>query len=424
MDLTPAQQESINSLLRILGGSALLGGAVRSGYGVLRNANRVYEPPAAPKPLIVDMPYAAREAPPLTEIPIPKKMQKVAAEPGRLTIDSPELHRPFVAPPAPPAGILGRGAAERFGEDGVPLAPASGNAVWNRRLMTLPVPNPIVWARDGGLSPGGPVRATPNADVRVKDVIDKIPIGRAASTVRATLNAEQNHKDFRTIKNNAEKAAWSWDSFWKDIKSVLPDSPPAAGFPNAQGPTEVPLHGFAAPATAAAGLGGGYMLADRLLRAADRRNARKDLEAAQAEYQQAIMNRVTGGQPDKVAADLTKMAADRTPDDPDLRRAKAALDALYARVKAAKPDESHVGWNAIKSFLYPGSMLGPEGFWTNLTLAGTGAALGGFAGYNAARNSEEAATVRSKIKALDRENAKKIPAPVVARLVPVAPDKI
>jgi membrane protein YqaA with SNARE-associated domain len=295
MSLTPAQQESVNSLLRILGGSALLGGAVRTGYGVLRNANRVYEPPAAPAPLIVDMPYAAREAPPVAEIPIPKKMQK---------------------------------------------------------------------------------------------------------------------------------AAWSWRGTWEDIKSIIPTSPPVGGFQDAQGPTEVPLHGFAAPATAAAGLGGGYMLADRLLRAADRRNARKDLEAAQAEYQQAVMNRVAGGQSAKVAADLTKMTADQTPDDPDLRRAKAALDELYARVKAANPGETNTAANAAKAFLYPLSLLGPEGFWLNMGLAGTGAALGGFAGYNAARDSEEASSVRSEIKALDKQNAKKIHPPVIARLVPVAPDKI
>jgi hypothetical protein len=301
MSLNPAQQESISSLLRILGAAGLAGAGARAGFGVLRNANRAYDPPEIPKPLIVDMPYASREAPPLTSIPLPKQQTKEKV--------------------------------------------ANGPTV------------------------EGTIKAIPGGE-------------------------------------------------W--LLNKLPPYTPLEGRPDAAGPGEVPAHGLAAMPTAAIGLGGGYMLADKLLRAADRRGARGDIDDAQEEYRRAVMERLTKQQPGKVAADLVKMAADQTPEDADLRRAKIALDRLFTQKKA----EGDLGENALKSWLYPGRAIGPQAAWANMALAGGLGTLGGYAGWRASREKDEAVKVRERIKALDKLNAKKIPAPVIARLVPVQPDQI
>lgn len=310
-DMTPAQQESISSLLRILGAAGLAGAGARAGFGVLRNANNAYDPPEVPKPLIVDMPYASREAPPSGQIPIPKKTKELKPDPG------------MAFAPEKAAGL--------------------------------------------------------------EATIRSLPLG---------------------------------DRLWEG----LPSSVPMGGHPGATNPMEVPAYGAALPAAVALGGGGGYMLADKILRAADRRGARKDVDAAQEEYRQAILDRITKTQSGKVAADLVKMASDQTPEDADLRRAKTALDlAFAARTKQAEADLSG---NALKSWLYPGTAIGPEAATLNMIAAGTLGAVGGYSGYRASREQDEAAQVRERIKALDRLNAKKIKPPVVARLVPVTPDKL
>ena len=55
----PGQAAAAAFLMKLLAGSAMLGGAGRLGVGVMRAAAPTYEPPPPPKPLVVDVPVDA-----------------------------------------------------------------------------------------------------------------------------------------------------------------------------------------------------------------------------------------------------------------------------------------------------------------------------------------------------------------------------
>ncbi|HVJ82403.1 MAG TPA: hypothetical protein VNC50_15150, partial [Planctomycetia bacterium] len=356
MSMTPAQQESVNSLLRILGAAGLAGAGARAGFGVLRNANRSYEPPEIPKPLIVDMPYAAREAPPATTIPIPRKTKELKPDTGMAF--APEKAAADPASYTPDFGKLLGGGPQTTSVDGQavvpPGAPATPFGGANFQSMrTLPsnigntpitpsFANPMTAYRTqaGGRVPHGPFETVAQpARFTVGDAVkmSPLPIGRALGAVNKLDSVGNAYSKLTeptgnmlgrmttAVKSNADKSAGLWDQ----LKSILPDAVPFGGHPNATSPMEVPAFGAAVPAAAGVGGIGGFMLADKILRAAEHRGARKDVDAAQEEYRNAILNRITKTQTGKVAADLVKMASDQTPDDVDLKRAKAALDAAF-----------------------------------------------------------------------------------------------
>lgn len=71
------QSDFVKHILRLAASGLLGGAAVRVGMGALRNANPRYEPPTAPKPMVVDMPYYTDR--PVAEAPLPdiKKERQV-----------------------------------------------------------------------------------------------------------------------------------------------------------------------------------------------------------------------------------------------------------------------------------------------------------------------------------------------------------
>ena len=177
---------------------------------------------------------------------------------------------------------------------------------------------------------------------------------------------------------------------------------------------EIPL--FAAAAVPAVGLGmyGGYKLTDKILRAADRRRAQADLEDAQKEYQQAIIARLVNSRlPTKEAAVRSQSST------PAIERIKAAMDRAYTAMKHAVDEPPGVAEKLTMGALFPGTMIGRDAAFLNLGLAGLMGSIGGLGGYNYMRSNPKAQRARDVIKAMDRANAEKLPAPLIARLVPV-----
>lgn len=238
---------------------------------------------------------------------------------------------------------------------------------------------------------------------------------------------------------------------------------------------EVPALYAAAPLGMAAGGGAGFYAADKLLRAADQRRARRDLDEAQREFQDAAIGRAKSIHfPDKVAADMSALLDDQTPRDPVVARIKAALDRAYAAGQItssvtglppavaatplpapAKPPalgamaggqlggatqpppvastsmppppapmktaSDYDYLNVLKSWLWPGlAGVGTAPAMLNMGLAGTGAGVGALLGYQHARDKNKADEVRQHIKAIDQANASQIPPPMIARIVPTS----
>jgi hypothetical protein len=202
--------------------------------------------------------------------------------------------------------------------------------------------------------------------------------------------------------------------FGKSIHEALPTYTPPLGKPGETNPENVPLYGAMSGAALVGGGLGGYHMADRLLRAADRWRARRDLDAARREYQESVVRRLAG-------SELAKTAADA--------RVKRALEALYAVVKRAGAPESPPAAPApegpgtaekvITSALWPGLVAGPLGGRINAALALAAGMGGGYMGYNALRDADQRDATRKAVRDVDRANAARIPAPMVMRLVPV-----
>lgn len=200
---------------------------------------------------------------------------------------------------------------------------------------------------------------------------------------------------------------------WLDRNLTLPPYTPPIGKPGETDPANVPVMGAGSVLAGAAGGVGGYFLADRLLRAADRWRAERDLEAAKAEYQKAVQKRLSG----------TKLAAKSAATDEPTKEAAdahAAIGELYAAVKRAGDDEkSHWSLRALASGLWPGLMSGSPGVArANMGIAALMGLGGGYMGYRAVRDPAVADAHRKAIKDRDRANAEHLPAPVVARLIP------
>lgn len=271
----------------------------------------------------------------------------------------------------------------------------------------------------------------------------------------------------------------------RNIPGLVPPAQPWFGPPDAKSLEEIPAryfgYGLAAPAGAAAG----YFGADKLLRAADRRRAKSDLDAAQKEYQESVIGRARTMQlPEKSAADVQAILESGTPVSPAGQRLKAAIDRAYAAsqilssttglppaisstplpapaavgapgaaaIKAPPPiastsipkipsapaspapessapekianDDWPAGLKALQSWLYPyGTIPGaPETSRTalnyGLMTAGLGAGTGALVGYSKHRDEEKRQLARKAIRDVDQANASKVPAPLIARIVP------
>ena len=261
----------------------------------------------------------------------------------------------------------------------------------------------------GALRAGGPAYDPPTipkpivVDVPVEGLPDDptvAPPGRKALTKAADTSAP----DWWPLGEQA------WQRFVPTFHHPLgPDNPQTA--------SDVPAYAAAAPVAGVGGLLGGFWGADRLMQAANRRGARRDLEAARHEYEQAVLDRAVGerGIP-KEAADA--LLSGGVPADPALARAKAALDRAFEATKAANPqqgpaDESWLG------ALFPGLLAGREGALANMAFSGTMGGLGGLLGYRYARDQDASAKLRKRVREVDQANALSTPAPVVARLIPV-----
>jgi hypothetical protein len=212
----------------------------------------------------------------------------------------------------------------------------------------------------------------------------------------------------------------SWTKFpgGETIHDLLPTYTPPLGNTGETDPKNVPVYGALQAGVGAAGGVGGYFLADKLLRAADRWRARRDLDSAKKEYHQSVVDRLAG----------TKLASKSAATDeptPEAARAKAAIDRLYAAVKAAapvpNPDPDPVS-RTTASLLWPGLATGnPDLARLNMFVAGAAGLGGGILGYQKFRDKEKSEATRRQIRAVDRANAEGLPSPIIARLVPVPP---
>jgi len=198
------------------------------------------------------------------------------------------------------------------------------------------------------------------------------------------------------------------------LASQFPTYRDPGGNPGATEAADVPLTYALGMPAAVLGTAGGFTVADRLLRAAERRKATRELEDAKKEYHKSVLTRVTGaGLPAKSASDAAAEA-----------RTKEALDRAYALLKAAgdpPPADVPQAQKTLMSILFPGlsGAFGRVGSTANMGLVGGLGALGGYAGYNMARDDNASAAVRAAIKKRDQEEAEGMPSPLIARLVPV-----
>lgn len=178
---------------------------------------------------------------------------------------------------------------------------------------------------------------------------------------------------------------------------------------------------FAAPAVGVGGLAGGWALTNKLIQAARRRQAEKQLDAARKDFQEASLGRITElqGAP-KLAADWRAAATgEGEPADPNVKRAAAALDALWARAKAA--NEPGFWDKTLGALFAPGTMFGQGGTNANALLSGTAMLGGGYLGYKSVRDAAAAKELKEKVRRLEDESAQAVPPPMVARMVPVGP---
>lgn len=209
--------------------------------------------------------------------------------------------------------------------------------------------------------------------------------------------------------------SWIYDN-------LVPAYTPPAGRPG-QPVQDVPLFSAGIPIAGAAGLGLGYAGANKLLGAAERWGAEKDLEAAKKEYQESLIRRLT-------RSDLpTKSAATDTP-TAEAAPVKSAVDELYATVKAAADAAAGAAAGAgddgrnsllrtLTSALFPGLVAGDQAARINMAIAGGAGVLGGYGGYSVMRDKNLADENRRAVAKVDRDHARALPQPIVGRLVPV-----
>jgi hypothetical protein len=218
--------------------------------------------------------------------------------------------------------------------------------------------------------------------------------------------------------------------FGESIHEALPAYTPPLGKPGETNPSNVPALGAAKMIGGLGGLFGGYKLTDAVIRAADKRKAMSELDEAQKHYQDTMLQRLAESRlPAKAAADASPPM--------NMTEVRAALDALYEAKKAtatklsgdeipsasatpiAPGDKPNAIHRTLASLLWPGLVGGPDAAMINAGLVGGMGALGGYAGYNYARDPDSQSQARKQIKAVDRANAEGLPSPIVARLVPV-----
>lgn len=306
--MSPGEEDAIKTLLRLAALGGLGGAAAGFGAGALRAANPRYVPPEAAAPVIVDMPVPAREAGPVSSVPIPSKTKPVAA------------------------------------------------------------------------------------------------IASKTATVGEWLSGQ---------------AKGLGDS----IAGLMPTVHHPLGPTGAQTASDIPLTAALGIPAVAGGVAGGYMLSDRLARAAERRRAQAELDEARKEYQDAVTARTANLYFPKAASGIADLLADRTPTDPDLARTKAALDAAwYKQAGDPAPGDPTRGASGLSQaamgWAWPG-LLHKDTAPLQMGLLGALGTMGGIAGYRFARNDDDALAIRRETEKRDRANAAKIPAPVIARLVPV-----
>lgn len=218
------------------------------------------------------------------------------------------------------------------------------------------------------------------------------------------------------------------------VSEYLPSVYHPLGPVGAQNRQDIPLYGAAAIPAVVGGGFGGFALGDRVARAVERRRAQAELDEARQEYQNAVTQRTAKLYFPKTASGVIDLLEGRTPTDPNLARVKIALDAAWMKKTAddvsALPTPDHAisaddpgrGASRISKTLmgwaWPGLLHKDTAPIQMGVLAGLGG-IGAYSGYRWARDEDEATAVRRATEAKDRANATKIPAPVIARLVPV-----
>jgi hypothetical protein len=192
---------------------------------------------------------------------------------------------------------------------------------------------------------------------------------------------------------------------------------PLQGPANGQAGDIVPLAGAGVLPALGLGLGGGYAATDSLLRAAERRGARSDLETAKKDYQQSVLDRARNVY---VGGKSAAAVVDGTQAGPELEAVKAAVDRAYAAaVKAADGPVGDFGDLATR-IMFPGTLLGPEAAFGNMVVAGGVGGLGAYLGHQAVRDRAKADAVRKQVAALERDSTEESSPAVIGRLVPVA----
>lgn len=227
-----------------------------------------------------------------------------------------------------------------------------------------------------------------------------------------------NPKRERMVQKVAADPGWL-ERYLPMLHRQLPTFVSPTGNPGASEPSDVPLAMGGGLVAGMAGGAGGYALADKVLRAADRWRAQRELDEAKRDYQTAITSRVTNS---RMPA-RPKVASAATPEE----RIKSALDRAFVLTKAAdvdppplQPTPDSQSKKMLLSALFPGLGTGSrDAAALNMMLAGTMGLGGAYMGYQAGRDPEASQSVRDQIKRRDKADAASLPAPLVARLVPV-----
>lgn len=209
-------------------------------------------------------------------------------------------------------------------------------------------------------------------------------------------------------------------------RNVVPTYNPPAGKPDAQTWKDVPLSALGLiPAVVGGGMGG-YLLTDKIMRAAQRRGAKGDLEKAKEDYQKAVLGRTYEAYRGKEAMVRALLGEEQTT-DPELLMAKEAVDRAFEAYEAREGAEKAANENPdmaqrFVAFLgIPGLAMGPEMARLNMALMGGAATLGAAGGYMAMRDREAAQKLRKEVERLERQSMQGVTPPLVGRLVPVRP---
>lgn len=259
----------------------------------------------------------------------------------------------------------------------------------------------------------------PNAEYKAPEpkkpiIVDMpVPSSHQATSLPPVAASKQKSKEANVLGDISEGLRGLWDSYTPTFHAPL-------GNANAQTAADIPATALiGAPLAVGAGVGG-YALVDKLMRSSARNKARDELEAAQKEYQRTIVKRLAESRfPAKSAMDaspLTKLVPNSTDG-----RIKRALDEVYNIIKSSEEGEwwQRLGLGA----LFPGLYMGRDAALANMGLAGILGGTAGYLGYNAGRSEQTQGMLRNEMNKLDRANADTVPAPMVARLVPVSRDE-